>query len=281
MSIKHLSHYTKLGAAIKILNPEYKEEDKEQDKIIGFKFTGIESQNDLQEQRLLEKHYEEYSNLRSASFCLMKEYFPRYKIYGTKEEYSQNKAKSEKDDDYDSLPVRIYFESKDKCDLRKLFSNSSNFLNFSKPKPKEVRYCKQSEFKKYCNGTKAIRPEDIGFIKSNYWKYEKEYRFVLKDKTNKSDKSQSDESRKPVVPINLGCLKKIEIFYFPTGKFQESFKDGKNAQKQSNKIRKLFLVSEEGKKTIFASTLEDKKVEFHVHKSTLCKVIKKQTKLED
>ena len=266
MSIKHLSHYTKLRAAIKILNPEYKEEDKEQDKIIGFKFTKIESQNDLQEQRLLVNHSEEYSNLRSASFCLMKEYFPRYKIYGTKEEHSQSKEKSAKDDDYDSLPVRIYFESKDKCDIRKLFSNTNS---------KKVDYCKQSEFKKYCNGTKAIRSEDIGFIKSNYWKYEKEYRFILKDKTNESDESQSDESRKPVVPINLGCLKKIEIFYFPTGKFQESFKDGKNAQKQSNKIRKLFLVSEEGKKTIFASTLEDKKVEFHVHKSALYKVIKK------
>ena len=81
------------------------------------------------------------------------------------------------------------------------------------------------------------------------------------------------------MPINLGCLKKIEIFYFPTGKFQESFKDGKNARKQSNKIRKLFLVSETGEKTIFASTLEDKKVEFHVHKSTLCKVIKKTDKI--
>ena len=268
-SIKRLSHYTNLGSAIKILNPEYKEEDKEQDKIIGFKFTEITSQNDLQEQRLLVNHSEEYSNLRSASFCLMKEYFPRYKIYGTKEENSQSKEKSAKDDDYDSLPVRIYFESKDKCDLRKLFSN------FSKPKSKEVRYCKQSEFKKYCNGTKAIRPEDVGFIKSNYWKYEKEYRFVLEDKTNESDESQSDESRKPVVPINPGCLKKIEIFYFPTGKFQESFKDGKNSQKQSNKIRKSFLVSEKGEKTTFASELEDKKVEFHVHKSTLCKVIKK------
>lgn len=279
MSIKHLSHYTKLGAAIEILNPEYKEEDKEQDKIIGFKFTKIESQNDLQEQRLLVNHSEEYSNLRSASFCLMKEYFPRYKIYGTKEENSQSKEESAKDDDYDVLPVRIYFESKDKCDLRKLFSNFSNFSNFSKPKPKEVRYCKQSEFKKYCNSKKAIPKEDIGFIKSNYWKYEKEYRFVLKDKTNKSDKSQSNESRKPVVPINLGCLKKIEIFYFPTGKFQESFKDGKNAQKQSNKIRKSFLVSEKGEKTTFASELEDKKVEFHVHKSALYKVIKKIDKI--
>lgn len=276
-SIKRLSHYTNLGSAIKILNPEYKEEEKEKNKEkkekaknIGFIFTKIKKQNDLQEQRLLEKHDEEYSNLRFASFCLMKEYFPRYKIYSTKEENSQSKEKSAKDDDYDSLPVRIYFESKDKCDLRKLFSN------FSKPKSKEVRYCKQSEFKKYCNGTKAIRPEDIGFIKSNYWKYEKEYRFVLEDKTNESDKSLE-----PVVPIDLECLKKIEIFYFPTGKFQESFKDGKNARKQSNKIRKLFLVSEEGKKTILASTLEDKKVEFHVHKSTLCKVIKKQTKLED
>ena len=276
MSIKHLSHYTKLGAAIEILNPEYKKEDKEQDKIIGFKFTEIENQNDLQEQRLSEKHKKEYLNLKSASFCLMKEYFPRYKIYGTKEEHSQSKEKSAKDDDYDSLPVRIYFESKDKCDLRQLFSS---FLNFSKPKPKEVRYCKQSEFKKYCNSNKAIPKEYIGFIKSNYWKYEKEYRFILKDKTKESDESQSDESRKPVVPINLGCLKKIEIFYFPTGKFQESFKDGKNARKQSNKIRKLFLVSEEGKKTIFASTLEDKKVEFHVHKSTLCKVIKKTDKI--
>lgn len=266
MSIKHLSHYTNLGLAIKILNPEYKKKDKEKAKNIGFIFTKIKNQNDLQEQRLSENHSEEYSNLRSASFCLMKEYFPRYKIYSTKEENSQSKEKSAKDDDYDSLPVRIYFESKDKCDLRKLFSN---FSNFSKPKPKEVRYCKQSEFKKYCNGTKAIRPEDIGFIKSNYWKYEKEYRFVLKDKTNKSDKSLNPE------PINLGCLKKIEIFYFPTGKFQESFKDGKNAQKQSNKIRKLFLVSETGEKTIFASELEGKKVEFHVHKSTLCKVIEK------
>ena len=268
MSIKHLSHYTKLGAAIEILNPEYKEEDKEQDKIIGFKFTKIESQNDLQEQRLLVNHSEEYSNLRSASFCLMKEYFPRYKIYGTKEEHSQSKEKSAKDDDYDSLPVRIYFESKDKCDLRQLFSS---FLNFSKPKPKEVRYCKQSEFKKYCNSNKAIPKEYIGFIKSNYWKYEKEYRFVLEDKTNKS--------LEPVVPINLGCLKKIEIFYFPTGKFQESFKDGKNAQKQSNKIRKSFLVSEKGEKTTFASELEDKKVEFHVHKSALYKVIKKIDKI--
>ena len=277
--ITHLSHYTNLGLAIKILNPEYKKKDKEKAKNIGFIFTKIKNQNDLQEQRLSENHSEEYSNLRSASFCLMKEYFPRYKIYSTKEENSQSKEKSAKDDDYDSLPARIYFESKDKCDLRKLFSNSSNFLNFSKPKPKEVRYCKQSEFKKYCNGTKAIHPEDIGFIKSNYWKYEKEYRFVLKDKTNKSDKSQSDESRKPVVPINLECLKKIEIFYFPTGKFQESFKDGKNAQKQSNKIRKLFLVSEEGEKTTFASTLEDKKVEFHVHKSALYKVIKKIDKI--
>lgn len=271
--ITHLSHYTNLGAAIKILN-------------IGFKFTEIESQNDLQEQRLLVNHSEEYSNLRSASFCLMKEYFPRYKIYGTKEENSQSKEESAKDDDYDVLPVRIYFESKDKCDLRKLFSN---FSNFSKPKPKEVRYCKQSEFKKYCNSKKAIPKEDIGFIKSNYWKYEKEYRFILKDKTNESDESQSDESqsdksqsnesRKPVVPINLGCLKKIEIFYFPTGKFQESFKDGKNAQKQSNKIRKSFLVSEKGEKTTFASELEDKKVEFHVHKSALYKVIKKIDKI--
>ena len=253
MSIKHLSHYTKLGAAIKILN-------------IGFKFTEIESQNDLQEQRLSKNHSEEYSNLSSASFCLMKEYFPRYKIYSTKEEHSQSKEKSAKDDDYDSLPVRIYFELKNDSDIKNLFENT---------KPKEVRYCKQSEFKKYCNSKKAIPKEDVGFIKSNYWKYEKEYRFILKDKTKESDESQSDESRKPVVPINLGCLKKIEIFYFPTGKFQESFKDGKNARKQSNKIRKLFLVSEEGKKTIFASTLEDKKVEFHVHKSTLCKVIKK------
>ena len=233
MSIKHLSHYTKLGAAIKILNPEYKEEDKEQDKIIGFKFTEIESQKDLQEQRLLEKHYEEYSNLRSASFCLMKEYFPRYKIYSTKEENSQSKEKSAKDDDYDVLPARIYFELKDDSVIKKLFENT---------KPKKVRYCKQSEFKKYCNSKKAIPKEDVGFIKSNYWKYEKEYRFILKDKTKESDESQSDESRKPVVPINLGCLKKIEIFYFPTGKFQESFKDGKNARKQSNKIRKLFLV---------------------------------------
>lgn len=262
MSIKHLSHYTKLGAAIEILNPEYKEEDKEQDKIIGFKFTEITNQNDLQEQRLLENHDEEYSNLRSASFCLMKEYFPRYKIYGTKEEHSQSKEKSAKDDDYDSLPVRIYFELKNDSDIKNLFENT---------KPKKVRYCKQSEFKKYCNGTKAIRSEDIGFIKSNYWKYEKEYRFVLEDKTNKS--------LEPVVPINLGCLKKIEIFYFPTGKFQESFKDGKNARKQSNKIRKLFLVSETGEKTIFASTLEDKKVEFHVHKSALYKVIKKIDKI--
>ena len=261
--ITHLSHYTNLGAAIKILNPEYKEEDKEQDKIIGFKFTEIESQNDLQEQRLLVNHSEEYSNLRSASFCLMKEYFPRYKIYSTKEENSQSKEKSAKDDDYDSLPVRIYFELKNDSDIKKLFSHThSNIVN----------YYKQSEFKKYCNSKKAIPKEDIGFIKSNYWKYEKEYRFVLENKTNKSLKP---------VPINLGCLKKIEIFYFPTGKFQESSKDGKNARKQSNKIRKLFLVSEEGKKTIFASTLEDKKIEFHVHKSTLCKVIKKQTKLED
>lgn len=255
--ITHLSHYTNLGAAIKILN-------------IGFKFTEIESQNDLQEQRLSKNHSEEYSNLSSASFCLMKEYFPRYKIYSTKEEHSQSKEKSAKDDDYDSLPVRIYFELKNDSDIKNLFENT---------KPKEVRYCKQSEFKKYCNGTKAIRPEDVGFIKSNYWKYEKEYRFILKDKTKESDESQSDESRKPVVPINLGCLKKIEIFYFPTGKFQESFKDGKNARKQSNKIRKLFLVSETGEKTIFASTLEDKKVEFHVHKSTLCKVIKKTDKI--
>ena len=81
------------------------------------------------------------------------------------------------------------------------------------------------------------------------------------------------------MPINLGCLKKIEIFYFPTGKFQESFKDGKNAQKQSNKIRKSFLVSEKGEKTTFASELEDKKVEFHVHKSALYKVIKKTDKI--
>lgn len=262
MSIKHLSHYTKLGAAIEILNPEYKEEDKEQDKIIGFKFTEIENQNDLQEQRLSEKHKKEYLNLKSASFCLMKEYFPMYKIYGTKEEHSQSQEKSAKDDDYDSLPVRIYFELKNDSDIKNLFENT---------KPKKVRYCKQSEFKKYCNGTKAIRSEDIGFIKSNYWKYEKEYRFVLEDKTNKS--------LEPVVPINLGCLKKIEIFYFPTGKFQESFKDGKNARKQSNKIRKLFLVSETGEKTIFASTLEDKKVEFHVHKSALYKVIKKIDKI--
>lgn len=252
--ITHLSHYTNLGAAIKILN-------------IGFKFTEIKSQNDLQEQRLSENHSEEYSNLSFASFCLMKEYFPRYKIYSTKEEHSQSKEKSAKDDDYDSLPVRIYFELKNDSDIKKLFLHThSNIVN----------YYKQSEFKKYCNGTKAIRPEDIGFIKSNYWKYEKEYRFVLKDKTNESDKSLE-----PVLPIDLECLKKIEIFYFPTGKFQESFKDGKNAQKQSNKIRKLFLVSETGEKTIFASELEGKKVEFHVHKSTLCKVIKKQTKLED
>lgn len=255
MSIKHLSHYTKLGAAIEILNPK--------DKNISFRFTEIESQNDLQEQRLLVNHSEEYSNLKTASFCLMKEYFPRYKIYGTKEENSQSKEKSAKDDCYDFLPVRILFELKDGSDIRKLFSNTNS---------QEVHYCKQSEFKKYCNSKKAIPEDDIGFIKSNYWKYEKEYRFVLEDKTNDSFK---------LVKINLECLKKIEIFYFPTGKFQESFKDGKNAQKQSNKIRKLFLVSEEDKKTIFASTLEDKKVEFHVHKSTLCKVIKKQTKLED
>lgn len=254
----HLSHYTNLRAAIEILNPE--------DKNIGFRFTKIEKQNDLQEQRLLVNHSEEYSNLKTASFCLMKEYFPRYKIYGTKEENSQSKEKSAKDDCYDFLPVRINFELKDGSDIRKLFSNTNS---------KKVDYCKQSEFKKYCNSKKAIPKEYIGFIKSNYWKYEKEYRFVLEDKTKESDKFPK------LVSINLGYLKKIEIFYFPTGKFQESFKDGKNARKQSNKIRKLFLVSEEGKKTIFASTLEDKKVEFHVHKSTLCKVIKKQTKLED
>lgn len=127
MSIKHLSHYTNLGLAIKILNPEYKKKDKEKDKNIGFIFTKIKNQNDLQEQRLSENHSEEYSNLRSASFCLMKEYFPRYKIYSTKEEKQPKQRKSAKDDDYDSLPARIYFESKDKCDLRKLFSNSSNF----------------------------------------------------------------------------------------------------------------------------------------------------------
>lgn len=242
--ITHLSHYTNLGAAIKILN-------------IGFKFTEIKSQNDLQEQRLSKNHSEEYSNLSSASFCLMKEYFPRYKIYGTKEENSQSKEKSAKDDCYDFLPVRIYFELKDGSDIRKLFSNTNS---------KKVHYCKQSEFKKYCNSKKAIPEEYIGFIKSNYWKYEKEYRFVLEDKT--------DESHK-LVPINLECLKKIEIFYFPTGKFQESFKGGNNAQKQSNKIRKSFLVSEKGEKTTFASELEDKKVEFHVHKSALYKVIKK------
>lgn len=260
MSIKHLSHYTKLGAAIEILNPK--------DKNISFRFTKIKKQNDLQEQRLLVNHSEEYSNLKTASFCLMKEYFPRYKIYGTKEENSQSKEKSAKDDCYDFLPVRICFELKDDSDIKKLFSNTNS---------KKVHYCKQSEFKKYCNSKKAIPEEYIGFIKSNYWKYEKEYRFVLEDKTE-----ESDESPKPkLVPINLGCLKKIEIFYFPTGKFQESFKDGKNAWKQSNKIRKSFLVSETGEKTIFASELEGKKVEFHVHKSTLCKVIKKQTKLED
>ena len=252
----HLSHYTNLRAAIEILNPE--------DKNIGFRFTKIEKQNDLQEQRLLVNHSEEYSNLKTASFCLMKEYFPRYKIYGTKEENSQSKEKSAKDDCYDFLPVRIYFELKDGSDIRKLFSNTNS---------KKVDYCKQSEFKKYCNSKKAIPKEDVGFIKSNYWKYEKEYRFVLEDKTKESDKFPK------LVSINLGYLKKIEIFYFPTGKFQESFKGGKNAPKQSNKIRKLFLVSEKGKRTFFASELEDKKVEFHVHKSALYKVIKKIDKI--
>lgn len=235
-SIKHLSHYTNLGLAIKILNPEYKEEDKKQDKIIGFRFTEIKKQNDLQEQRLSEKHAEEYSNLRSASFCLMKEYFPRYKIYGTKEENSQSKEESAKDDDYDVLPARIYFESKDKCDLRKLFSN------FSKPKPKEVRYCKQSEFKKYCNGTKAIRPEDIGFIKSNYWKYEKEYRFVLKDKTNKSDKSLNPE------PINLGCLKKLKSFISLLENSKKVSKTGKMHRNKVIKFESHFLFLKQAKK---------------------------------
>ena len=72
----------------------------------------------------------------------------------------------------------------------------------------------------------------------------------------------------------MNSLKRIEIYYFPIEKAKKTSKAGQDAQKQSNAIRKLFLGSGK-RKTFFALQLEDKKVDFQVHRSSLCKAVRK------
>ena len=74
----------------------------------------------------------------------------------------------------------------------------------------------RKDFKKYLKEPETIPDDEIGFIKSNYWQYEKEYRFCWKGVSSNGDKRE--------IFINLESLEKIEIFYFPTEKVMEVYK---------------------------------------------------------
>lgn len=267
MKKKLLSHYTKLESAKGILgeNP-------------NFWFAKISGQNDIQERNLaenfLKKHSKKYSDLYSASFCRWREYIPRYKIYGAEEtsnggstngqninpkgdskqdqkgktsEFTKENTKTE--DPLLALPVMICFTFKDGLDYSSLFSDNE-------VKGNEIHYCKQKDFKKYLKEPETIPDDEIGFIKSNYWKYEKEYRFCWKGVPLHGDKRE--------IFINLESLEKIEIFYFPTEKVMEVYKK-EDLRKLTQAIRKEFLSSK---------TKPWRKGIFHVHRSALYNVVR-------
>lgn len=223
---KHLSHYTDLKSATLIFRFEEKP---------YFKFSKIINQNDMQEKLLAKKYQEDYFSLHTSSFCLIKEYFPMYRIYGTKTENTNLNSKEEK---LLHLPVMIYFTFKEGMDCDSLFLGDV--------KGQRIRYCKQREFNDYIRNHKVISDDDIGFIKSNYWKYEKEFRFVSKE-----EKSL----------INFDALDEIYIYYFPD---DDLLKEYRTYHNMSYEIRKLFKGIQE---------FRNRNIPFHIGRSELCKVV--------
>lgn len=183
------------------------------------RFTKTINQNDIQERKLLESANR--LDLYSSSFCLLKEYIPLWFIYS-----------KDKDENYG---VMINF-------VLKKGKNYSDFFLDKRVICDNIHYYSQKDFKRYCVEPNSMPIQEIGFIKSNYWKYEKEQRFLLQ-------KACPDENGHDYCKINLDAISKIDIYISP---------NVVNIDQKS--LRKEL----EGK--ILA------KIEYHVHRSKIRKI---------
>ena len=117
-------------------------------------------------------------------------------IYSKDSKFSKNK-----DDENGDLGVMIYITFKKDKSYDDLFIDSNI-------KCQKVNYIKQTLFKKYIKDGKVDCENNIGFIKSNYWKYEKEFRYVL------IENFVYDNQYKDI-NINFDAIEKIDIYYNP------------------------------------------------------------------
>lgn len=184
-----LMHYTSLDVAIKIVESG------------SFKFSSPKNSNDLQEAQLHLIH-NEYDKIKYACFTMSnKEIIPMWKIYACKE--------------YDNNFEGVIFKMilKNDVDLKKLFKNKDI-------KSKKIKYLKVNEYNKKCKFNN-LKDFDIQFVKSNYWKYENEYRYI-------SDKEYE--------LINFDAIKKIIIILNPIYKNADIRSIKKNKLKSLRQI---------------------------------------------
>lgn len=184
--------------------------------------------NDLQEAGLA-KLYPKLNDLSIACFCRMGEYYPMWKIYS-------EKGREENPKDEDWLGVMIKFVFKDGYGEKDLFADPEI-------DGRPITYLPIRKFNSLLKG-KPVDENDskpMGFLKSRYWAYEKEFRFA----------SFGDIGERH---INGDAIEKIEVFNAP------------NSGIDGTALRKRF-----------GGVLDDGlKEKVHFHKSALSDVVKKR-----
>lgn len=168
-------------------------------------FSDLKESNDI-----LEKQLFNVTDLDRKIFglCFSKnnESIPMWSIYTKSGEDVVSKD--------DGVLLKIFFKENKSYD--DLFVKE----NDEKPISREIEYCRLNSIKK------AIRNKDISvlekeknninnqilFIKSNFWKFEKEYRYIVcKDKTFSDDHVN--------IEINFNSIKQMKIIINPLSKY--------------------------------------------------------------
>lgn len=184
-STLRFSHYTHLDSLLKIFEKG------------TFLFSSIGASNDFQEQALLEsfekrgKAYSPYA----CSFCLLKEYIPMWWIY--------SKSIPNENGDGKNYGMMVYFILKEGMDYADFFVEKN-------VKSAPVKYVPNRKFSKIIEDPSDVKKEEIGFLKSNYWKYEKEFRFVCMNPLD------ADGAGRIKRQINFDSIKEIQFYVEPS-----------------------------------------------------------------
>ncbi len=173
------SHYTHLSSVLGVFG------DGE------FRFSSIGKSNDFQEQALLASLKRDGIDLEpyACSFCLLKHYIPMWWIY----------SKRKENDDFGMM---VYF-------ILKEGMKYEDFFEDEKVVAKKATYVPVRRFNRLIKDPSSLGEGEIGFVKSNYWKYEKEIRFAL------FNPQRSEEDDFVARKINFDSIAKIEFYLAP------------------------------------------------------------------